>query len=260
MAQLHRCVLDRQRDRPLDVEVTGDLSHIILIAGKPLPLLMTLHIQTSGALSKALDIFEVASRLEHIMIHGCPSIRLPPLEQMSDFSFVDMPSTEITTAVSLMSSLSLGATSCLDFHLDEWRDRSSLTLPYLEELDFDSDKDRVALRATLSFGPIHIPLLLFTLVLDNHLRPYHRQPLNDNDILASLTLPYLEELDFDSDKDPSSLDKHLRLLELEHVCITETQPLQCLSSLNSLGRLWIADHINDHARDPEPPLLTDTLL
>ncbi|KAJ7877484.1 hypothetical protein B0H13DRAFT_2347103 [Mycena leptocephala] len=219
MAQLHRCVLDRQRDRPLDVEVTGDLSHIILIAGKPLPLLMTLHIQTSGALSKALDIFEVASRLEHIMIHGCPSIRLPPLEQMSDFSFVDMPSTEITTAVSLMSSLSLGATSCLDFHLDEWRDRSSLTLPYLEELDFDSDKD-----------------------------PYSRYPI---------ICPHSTFLSFSL---RSSLDKHLRLLELEHVCITETQPLQCLSSLNSLGRLWIADHINDHARDPEPPLLTDTLL
>jgi hypothetical protein len=101
----------------------SDTLHHLSPAKSRLPLLITLHIQTSGALSKALDIFEVASRLEHIMIHGCPSIRLPPLEQMSDFNFVDMPSTEITTAVSLMSSLSLGATSCLDFHLDEWRDR-----------------------------------------------------------------------------------------------------------------------------------------
>jgi hypothetical protein len=42
MAQLPRCVLDRQRDRPLDVEVTGDLSHIILIAGKPCDSIATL--------------------------------------------------------------------------------------------------------------------------------------------------------------------------------------------------------------------------
>ncbi|KAJ6537984.1 hypothetical protein B0H19DRAFT_376324 [Mycena capillaripes] len=97
-------------------------------------------------------------------------------------------------------------------------------------------------------------------------------------VFASLTLPCLRHFELECQEYPrcviswphaeflslsgrSSLDAHLRSLELYEVDVTEAQLLECLSGLPSLERLAISDHqAMEYGEGLERLLVSDSLL
>ncbi|KAJ7438938.1 hypothetical protein B0H11DRAFT_2103462 [Mycena galericulata] len=236
----------------------AELQYFSHAKGK-LPLLETLYLNIQEAGAEPISMFEVAPRLRNLFIAGdpLPHVSRPSSEQLQVIGYTNLASTDIATAVSSMSALSQMNTFHLQFFLDDWTEIRSANI-------------QLAITPTAS----DIRCLLVE-VEGEFYRRHCQQALDE--IVASLTLPHLEELKFRSKEYPrfplvwtqtpflslstrSAFHDHLHSLSIADVHITEVQLLQCLITLPSLRQLEISDHIRLRGRGVNFVLITDSLL
>ncbi|KAJ7776979.1 hypothetical protein DFH07DRAFT_951595 [Mycena maculata] len=283
MMQLLQCALERSGHSPLTVEIEGaphdaaveslaqhcrrwktvrlfcdsqSLQQLSAVKGR-LPLLETLQINTFGTPPEPVDVFEVAPSLKDFTISGpvLATIICPPLEHLHECACVDLLSSDIAMAEPLMSILSPTTEHFLEFHIDEWR---------------TDHAHQVELNIPPTISNI---CHLWIEVEGRFYRPHCEQALGG--IFASLTLPQLKTLSFQSDGrvalawphsefislcHRSSFHTRLRSLDLRQVDVTGTQLLQCLSVLNALEELSISDQLRNGKGSAPPLLIRDSLL
>ncbi|KAJ6546066.1 hypothetical protein DFH09DRAFT_1171907 [Mycena vulgaris] len=238
----------------------ADLAHLSSVKGR-LPLLETLEVDAlEPELEIAvLDLFELAPRLRNISVAGDLVSKLvkPPLGQLKRLGYTDLASTDIARVVSSMSSLAQGQQFQIQFFLDDWTSNRSHTL----QLGIPPTSSDVSRLSVDLVGQFH-----------------HKHCLQAmSAILANLTLPHLETLEFHTREYPrfpvvwshvdflslsarSSFHRNLRSLCLYHVHIAESQLLQSLAMLPALEHLEISDHERIGGRGVNLVLISDTLL
>ncbi|KAJ7451325.1 hypothetical protein FB451DRAFT_1284199 [Mycena latifolia] len=228
-----------------------DMHHFAGIEGR-LPLLEMLELNTYGEHDSApVEFFRGAPRLRKIAFaRGLgTNVATPALDQLHLLGYKQLTSRHLAMAVSGMANLSQAHAFQLEFSLDEWRSNRAHVLQ-LGIPPTSSDISRLSIDVS---GGFH--------------RPHAEQALAG--IVASLTLPHLQTLEFRAGESPlpwphaqfldlaerSSFSSHLKVLCLSDVDIDETQLLECLRPLHALERLELADH-----QRADKALISNTLL
>ncbi|KAJ7141734.1 hypothetical protein C8R43DRAFT_587413 [Mycena crocata] len=203
------------------------------------PVLHTLEVSSWASPQEQLDLFEVAPSLTSLTISGqlLRTAATPPRPQFSVCKCIDLEdATEIATATSFMSDMSSGTSFGLVIHFTSGTTPIDLTLPPIS-----SDIRNLSMGARGDFGGGEACI----------------QALHH--IFASLTLPHLHRLEFNSEEYPelllpwphaailalsgrSAFDTHLQVLRLGEIVITEVELIECLSVLPALQELEISDH------------------
>ncbi|KAJ6473301.1 hypothetical protein DFH09DRAFT_1219112 [Mycena vulgaris] len=203
-----------------------------------------------------LDILEVVPKLTRFAFGGPPTaIAKLPLGQLASFSWLGMLSLDAPMVMSVMPHLKPSAE--FRFALELWSEEISPDC-HLNIPPITADVSRLTLEVIETFRPAHCKHAL-------------------GEIFANLTLPALKELNLRSEQHPclplpwphsdflalsarSSFHTHLQFLDLHHAILTETELIECLSTLPSLERLAVSDHQRVGDQGVDQILFTDTLL
>ncbi|KAF7358726.1 F-box domain-containing protein [Mycena sanguinolenta] len=225
----------------------SDFVYLSRVKGN-LPLLTTLELYIGGTGVEKLDFLEFLPSVKNLTVYGSIQSCMPrlPLRGLVTYKCLALQPNAIASTVASMSRLSHPCAVHVEVDVENWMQAysSGLRIP-----ETSSNMSELSLKLTQTFFR---PTRCF-------------QTLEE--IFAALTLPALRELSFMADRDPlpwpheqfmsfsirSSFHHHLHCLDLFRVHITESELVDCLSTLPALQELSIAD------RFPRP-LVSDTFL
>ncbi|KAJ7114977.1 hypothetical protein C8R44DRAFT_881022 [Mycena epipterygia] len=236
------------------------LQALAMVRGK-LDLLEVLDVRSVDGLGDEMAFFEVAPRLRHLVVSG--SVLGPvlatggrlPLQQLHTLTCINFQPDVLALTVSSMSSLSHGTKVSLDVNFSGQRLRKRVDmrpLPLITPI--------LSTITSLSISVKISTLVARRLIADS-------VPLYD-DVLASLTLPHLQDLTVKSYwqhtaflalSARSAFHSHLLSLDLSYSDILEAELFESISELLSLERLAISDSEYNPSDGGDPPVITDTV-